>query len=126
MYEKACPLFVPLVEEGWCSKKITQLVASEYLSPLRIKGFDTVILGCTHYPLLEGVIAKVLGGKVKIVDSAAAAASEAMANLASRRLLNVCGPGRARFIASDAPEKFKTLALRLLGIKIARVEVHRF
>ncbi len=126
VYEKACPLFVPLVEEGWCSKKLTELVASEYLSPLKKKGFDTVILGCTHYPLLKGVIARVLGGRVKIVDSAAAAASEAMNNLASRKLLNVSGLGRAWFIASDAPGKFKTLALRLLGIKIGRVEVHRF
>ena len=126
VYEKACPLFVPLVEEGWCSKKLAEMVVSEYLTPLKKKGFDTVILGCTHYPLLKKVIARVLGGGVKIVDSAAVAASEAMNNLASRKLLNVSGSGRARFIASEAPEKFKTLALRLLGIKTGRVEVHRF
>ena len=99
---------------------------SEYLTPLKKKGFDTVILGCTHYPLLKKVIARVLGGKVNIVDSAAVAASEARANLASRKLLNSAGAGRAWFIASDAPEKFKTLALRLLGIKTGSVEVHRF
>ena len=107
-------------------KKLTELVVSEYLAPLKRKGFDTVILGCTHYPLLKGAIARVLGSGVKIVDSASASASEAMANLASRKLLNTSGPGRARFIASDAPEKFKALALRLLGIKIDRVEVRRF
>jgi glutamate racemase len=126
VYEKACPLFVPLVEEGWCRKRLTELVVSEYLAPLKNKGFDTVILGCTHYPLLEHVIARVLGGKVKIVDSASAVASEARDNLLSRKLLNVSGTGRSRFIASDAPEKFKSLAFRLLGIKIGHVEVKRF
>jgi len=126
VYEKACPLFVPLVEEGWCSKDLTELVACEYLAPLKKKDFDTVILGCTHYPLLKKVIARVLGGGVKIVDSAAAAASEAKTNLVSIKLLNASGSGGARFIASDAPEKFKALALRLLGIKIGSVEVKRF
>jgi len=126
VYEKACPLFVPLVEEGWCAKQLTEMVACEYLKPLKKKGFDTVILGCTHYPLLKNVISRVLGGGVNIVDSAAAAAEEAMTNLASRKLLNASGRGRIRFIASDAPGKFKTLALRLLGIKTGCVEVHRF
>ncbi|MFA6433473.1 MAG: glutamate racemase [Elusimicrobiales bacterium] len=126
VYEKACPLFVPLVEEGWCSKKVTELVVSEYLKPLKKKGFDTLILGCTHYPMLEGVIAKVLGGGIRIVDSAWAAAVEARNNLASGHLLNSAGRGRAWFIASDAPEKFKTLAWRLLRIRTGRVEVHRF
>ena len=124
--EKACPLFVPLVEEGWSSKKLTELVAVEYLAPLKKKDFDTVILGCTHYPLLKKVVRRVLGGGIRIVDSAEVTAAEAMNNLASRKLLNATGPGRAWFIASDAPEKFKLLALRLLGIKIGRVEVHRF
>jgi len=124
--EKACPLFVPLVEEGWCGKKITELVAAEYLAPFKKKRFDTMILGCTHYPLLKKVIRRVLGRGVRLVDSAEAAALEARAELVSRDLLNPGYGGKVRFIASDAPEKFRTLALRLLGIKTGRVEVKRF
>jgi len=125
VHEKACPLFVPLVEEGWCAKKVTELIAAEYLTPFKKKGFDTVILGCTHYPLLKKVIRRVLG-PVHIVDSAEVTAREAMANLSARDLLNPSGRGRASFIASDAPEKFRLLALRLLGIRTGRVEVKRF
>jgi len=125
VHEKECPLFVPLVEEGWCAKKVTELVAAEYLAPFKKKGFDTVILGCTHYPLLKKVIRRVLG-TVKIVDSAEVTAEEARANLASRNLLNSGGRGRASFITSDAPEKFGILARRLLGIQTGRVEVKRF
>ena len=126
VFEKACPLFVPLVEEGWCDKKVTELVAAEYLSPLRKKGFDTVILGCTHYPLLKKMIARALGGRIRIVDSAHATASEAMADLKARGLLNPARRGRESYIASDAPDKFKALALRLLNINIKSVEVKRF
>jgi len=126
IYEKACPLFVPLVEEGWCDKKVTELVAGEYLSALKNKNFDTVILGCTHYPLLKKVIARVLGGGVKIVDSAETTAAEARDVLESHGLLNSRGRGRVHFISSDAPEKFRALALRLLNIKTGRVEVKRF
>lgn len=124
--EKACPLFVPLAEEGWCGKKVTELVAAEYLSPFKKKNFDTVILGCTHYPLLKKVIAKALGRGVKIVDSAEAAALQARSALADLGMLNPSRSGREQFIASDAPDKFKKLALRLLGIRIKKVEVKRF
>jgi glutamate racemase len=124
--EKACPLFVPLVEEGWCEKKVTELVAEEYLAPFKKKGFDTVILGCTHYPLLKRVIGRILGGAVTVVDSAEVTALEARANLEARNLLNSGTAGKVRFIASDSPEKFKTLALRLLSIKTGPVEIKRF
>ncbi len=82
--EKACPLFVPLVEEGWCGKKVTELVAAEYLAPLKKRGIGTVILGCTHYPLLKKMIARALGGRVRIVDSARTAAQEVQAELRAR------------------------------------------
>ena len=126
VFEKACPLFVPLVEEGWCGKKVTKLVASEYLAPLRKRGFDTVILGCTHYPLIKKIIIKALGGRIKIVDSAQATALEVRADLGARDLLNPARRGRERYIASDAPDKFKALAFRLLSIKVKNVEVKRF
>jgi glutamate racemase len=124
--EKACPLFVPLVEEGWCDKKATELTAAEYLSPLKNGNFDTVILGCTHYPLLRKVIARALGRGTAIVDSAETTAAQAKAVLTAGDMLKHGGSGRARFIASDAPEKFSALARRLLGIRTGRVEVRRF
>ena len=125
--EKACPLFVPLVEEGWCSKPLAGLVAEEYLSRFRNRKIDAVILGCTHYPLLKKVIARVLGPRAEIVDSARAAASAARLELSGRGLLN---PSRARgedvFMVSDAPERFSVLAMRLLKLRTGEVTVKRF
>jgi glutamate racemase len=123
--EKACPLFVPLAEEGWCRKPVALTVAKEYLAPFRGKA-DALILGCTHYPLLKGVIARVMGPSTEIVDSARAAALAAKAELEARGLLNPGRRGRSEFVVSDAPEKFSALAGRLLGIKTGRVTVKRF
>ncbi len=124
--EKACPLFVPLVEEGWSSKPLAELVAREYLAGYRKRHFDALILGCTHYPLMKDVIARVMGPGTRIVDAALAAAAGAQAGLAGRRLLNPGRRGRSEFIVSDAPEKFSALALKLLGIKTGTVAVKRF
>ena len=124
--EKACPLFVPLVEEGWCSKPVAAAVAREYLRPFSGKKIDALILGCTHYPLLKKVIAKVMGPRTRIVDSARAAALSARAELAGRGLLNGGRRGLSEFIVSDAPERFSALALRLLGIRTGKVTVKRF
>lgn len=124
--EKACPLFVPLVEEGWCAKKVTSLVVSEYLGPLKGKGFDSLILGCTHYPLLKTAIRRELGGKINIIDSAEAVAAEAASALAAEGLSARGGAGRTEFVVSDSPEKFRRLARRLLGIDAGEVRVHRF
>lgn len=124
--EKACPLFVPLVEEGWCSKPVALQVAREYLRPFRKRRVDAVILGCTHYPLLKKIIAGVMGPRTKIVDSAHAAAARARLELAERGRLNSGRRGWSRFIVSDAPEKFSALAFRLLGIRTGEVKVKRF
>ncbi len=123
--EKACPLFVPLVEEGWCSRPVALEIAREYLSAFRGKA-DALILGCTHYPLLKKVIARVMGPRTRIVDSAKAAARAARDELAGRGLLNRNRGGRAEFIVSDAPERFSALALKLLKIRTGRVKVKRF
>jgi len=124
--EKACPLFVPLVEEGWCSKPVAATVAREYLAPFRGKKVDALILGCTHYPLLKKIIARVMGPRTRIVDSARVTAASARAELERRGLLKGGGKGRSEFIVSDAPERFSGLALRLLGIKTGKVAVKRF
>ncbi|HAU89595.1 MAG TPA: glutamate racemase [Elusimicrobia bacterium] len=123
--QQACPLFVPLVEEGWCAKPVAVTVAREYLSRHKGKA-DALILGCTHYPLLKRIIAGVMGPRTRIVDSARAAALAAREELAARGLLNPGRAGRSEFAVSDAPERFSALALRLLGIRTGRVTVKRF
>jgi len=123
--EKACPLFVPLVEEGWCSKPAAAITAREYLAPFRGK-IDVLILGCTHYPLLKKVIARVMGPRTEIVDSARAAAQDARAELSVRGLLSASRRGRSEFIVSDAPDRFSALAFKLLKIRTGKVTVKRF
>jgi len=123
---KACPLFVPLVEEGWWGHAATALAAREYLSDLRGSGIDTLILGCTHYPLLKGVLRRVMGPKVRLIDSAQQTALETERLLLSLGLRRQGGRGRRRFFVSDAPGRFLKLARRLLGMQVARVELHAF
>ena len=123
VYSKNCPLFVPLVEEGWAGDGIVDIAARKYLSALKEKKIDTVILGCTHYPLLKPAIQKVMGKTVKLVDSAEETAKEA------RNLLEACGlkypgrrAGRSKFYVSDAPGKFLTVAKRFLGKDVKTAE----
>ena len=121
---RACPLFVPLVEEGWLDTDATRLIAREYLTPLHDADVDTVVLGCTHYPLLKPVIGDVLGERVTLVDPAEETAAETGRVLA-RLGLRANGDGGApahRFIASDAPQQFLRLGQRFLGAAIDRVE----
>jgi glutamate racemase len=112
----ACPLFVPLVEEGWLAHSVTRQVAEEYLAPLAGAGVDTLILGCTHYPLIRPIIAEVakrLLGEVTLVDSAAAAAQD-VATLLSRAGLSHPpeGQGAHHFFVTDAPERVGEVAGR--------------
>ncbi|MCX5703395.1 MAG: glutamate racemase [Candidatus Omnitrophica bacterium] len=112
----ACPLFVPFAEEGWLNGKVVQEVARTYLKPLKQARVDTVILGCTHYPLLKGVIKKVLGADVILIDSAKQVAIEVKKILASDGLLNKARRAGARkFYVSDNPQWFNSLAKRFLG-----------
>jgi len=111
----ACPLFVPFVEEGWLEGRVVTEVAEKYLAPLKKAGVDTVILGCTHYPLLRPVIKRVLGSKVSLIDSAKQVAFEVKRILSGDELLNKGHKGRHKFFVSDNPEWFKGLAKRFLG-----------
>jgi glutamate racemase len=121
--EQPCPLFVPLVEEGWVDHPVTEQVAREYLAPLVAAGVDTVVLGCTHYPLLAPVLARVLPAGTTLIDSAAETARETAALLASRGLTAPAGRrGGLRLAATDAPDAFATLAARFLGAPVERVE----
>jgi glutamate racemase len=119
----ACPLFVPLVEEGWLDTEVTRLVAKEYLDPLRSAHVDTLVLGCTHYPLLKSVIGSVVGREVRLIDSAEETAAETATTLRDAGLAHsATDSARYRFIASDAPEQFLRVGGRFLGSSIDRVE----
>lgn len=117
-----CPLFVPFVEEGWLEGRVVLEVANTYLRPLKEAKVDTVILGCTHYPLLKPVIKEVLGSAVRLIDSAKQVAIEVKNILANESLVNTAlQTGKQRFYVSDNPEWFSSLAARFLGEEIKSV-----
>ncbi|MBU0503924.1 MAG: glutamate racemase [Candidatus Omnitrophica bacterium] len=112
----ACPLFVPLVEEGWTKGEVVIDVVKKYLEPLKLARVDTVILGCTHYPLLKPVIEEVMGEKVALIDSAKQVAIEVKKILSGENMLNKKSHrGRHQFYVSDNPEWFNGLAKSFLG-----------
>jgi glutamate racemase len=121
---RACPLFVPLAEEGMTDHPAARLIAAEYLAPFREDGIDTLILGCTHYPLLKPIIGATMGAEVPLIDSAEETARETAALLAERRLGRQDG-GRPeyRYLVSDLPEQFLKVGQRFLGARIEGVEV---
>ncbi len=123
VYSKACPLFVPLVEEGWWDKKITGEICAEYLSELRKHRVDTLVLGCTHYPFLKKAIGNVMKGAT-LIDSAYETAHAVRALLAQKGILNTSGRKPAyRFYVTDAPEKFKKLGSSFLRYGIEKVKL---
>ncbi len=126
IFSAACPLFVPFVEEGWLDGKITEQVAEVYLNPLRKKNIDTLILGCTHYPLLKATIQKVAGSKIKLVDSVAPTAARLNAILSENGLhYPHKRQGKLEVFVSDKPRNFIRIGEKFLGEKISRVEVVR-
>ena len=122
----ACPLFVPLVEEGWWEHPVTKAVAREYLKPFKGRQLDSVILGCTHYPLIKPLLKRTIGGKTQLIDSAVEVAREADRNLRSRGLRRERGKGGQSFYVTDGAERFRRLAQRILGGPRRRVQVVRF
>lgn len=122
----ACPLFVPLVEEGWSHHAATRMVVTESLAPLAQSGIDTLILGCTHYPLLRELIEASLGPEVQLVDSAAAVAEELAQRLESGVILPAPSGSRQRlnYLVTDVADRFREVALRFLdGLPVERVEM---
>lgn len=116
VFEKACPLFVPLAEEGWIEHKATYQIAKEYLQELRDKEIDTLILGCTHYPILSKPIQSVVGENVKLIDSGLAS-SEVVRNEIQRigLLTNSSAKGNISIYLSDISTNFKSIAELFLG-----------
>jgi len=119
---QACPLFVPLAEEGWLDNRITLDIAKKYLAPLTREKIDTLVLGCTHYPLLKNVISRVVGRGVRIVDSASSVAEEVAGILRKSNALSAASKRPVhRFFATDAVEQFARIGQRFLGKRIRKV-----
>jgi glutamate racemase len=122
VYVKDCPLFVPLVEENWTTGPITLSIAHKYLNFLKKKKIDTLILGCTHYPLLINTIQKVMGGRVSLINSAKEVAQDLKIILEKNNIFNrQKSRGKIRFFVSDEPERFKKLGANFLNSPIENV-----
>jgi glutamate racemase len=120
---RACPLFVPFVEEGWLDREATRLVAREYLAPMANANVDALVLGCTHYPLLKPLIGEILGERVRLIDSAEETAAET-GRVLDRLEARADGDSAPcyRFVASDAPEQFLRMGQRFLGETVKGVD----
>jgi glutamate racemase len=122
--QRACPLFVPLVEEGWFDHPAGELIAREYLQPLRAAGVDTLVLGCTHYPLLKPLLQRVMGPEVRLIDSGEETAS-VVAHVLDRNDLRAPEGNTAehRFAVSDDEARFRQVGTRFIGDRLGRAEV---
>jgi glutamate racemase len=123
VFSCACPLFVPLVEEGLTNSKITKDIAELYLKSLKTRRIDTLILGCTHYPLLKQIIGKVMGKKVVVVDSAKETAKTVFSILVTNNIKNTSNKRPSyKFYVSDDPSNFKKWGIKFLGKNIEDVK----
>lgn len=126
----ACPLFVPLVEEGWTNHEAAYVIAREYLRPFMHGEVDTLVLGCTHYPLLKQLIGETVGREIRLIDSAEETALDTSRMLAENGLATSEGAdhgiGSYRFVASDDPQQFLSLGQRFFGDTIEHVEIRTF
>lgn len=126
VYTRACPLFVPLVEEGWIDNEAARATITLYLHSFKESAVDTMILGCTHYPLLKNSIAEFLGRGVQLIDSAEETAKVVRATLARYGLARRKGNGRSSFFVTDVPDRFVKVGARFLGEQVeSAVRVER-
>jgi glutamate racemase len=121
---RACPLLVPLIEEGWLESGVTDEIVMQYLAPLLQDGIDTLVLGCTHYPLLRNAIGRLVGDEVALVDSAQNCAL-AVRDLLAAEKLGAAGatPGTLRVALTDPPDAFLRVAREALQLEVGEVEV---
>lgn len=123
VYSQACPLFVPLVEEGWLEHPVTRMTAQEYLRPVLAEEVDSLVLGCTHYPLLKPLLRDVVGEGVRLIDSAVTTAELAARCLHAEGLAHVGRrPASYRYVVTDVPLRFQTIGERFLGRSLGLVE----
>jgi glutamate racemase len=122
--QRACPLFVPLVEEGWFDHPAADLIAREYLAPLTAAGVGALVLGCTHYPLLKPLLQRVMGSEVRLIDSGQETARVVASALRERGLEAPDGaPASHRFAVSDDEARFRQVGARFIGDRLSRAEV---
>jgi glutamate racemase len=122
--QRACPLFVPLVEEGWFEHPAGDLIAREYLAPLTAAGVGALVLGCTHYPLLKPLLQRVMGPEVRLIDSGQETARVVASAIRERGLEAPDGaPATHRFVVSDDEARFRQVGVRFIGDRLARAEV---
>ncbi len=122
VFGQACPLFVPLVEEGWIKGKVIKEVVTHYLSNLKKKNIDTLILACTHYPLISGLIKEEMGKGVSLVNPARELVKEVKKLLTKKNLLAKKRRRKDRFFLSDLNPNFKKLGECFLGMKIEKIK----
>jgi glutamate racemase len=122
--QRACPLFVPLVEEGWFEHPAGDLIAREYLAPLTAAGVGALVLGCTHYPLLKPLLQRVMGPEVRLIDSGEETARVVASAIRERGLEAPDGaPATHRFVVSDDEARFRQVGVRFIGDRLDRAEV---
>lgn len=123
IFTKACPLFVPLAEEGWTSNDVAYLTVEHYLGGFKKEAIDTLVLGCTHYPLLKTIISKVMGKNVRLIDSAIETASETKEILRKNNMEKKSkGKPLREFYVTDAPKKFINIGEKFLEHKIENIQ----
>ncbi len=118
IYTRACPMLVPLVEEGWTDNEIARHTVEYYLGSLKASGIDTLLLGCTHYPMLSGLIGEVMGPRVRLVDSATATAAAVRQRLSALELSRCEGSGNQSFFVTEMPERFVRVGRRFFGPRV--------
>ncbi len=123
VYSQPCPLFVPLVEEGWGDKPAAKLIIQEYLTPLKTAQIDTLVLGCTHYPLLEEQIRDFVSEKVALVDSATTCAHDLKLLLENKNILSESADADATFFVTDMAARFSELGANFLGKTLNAIKV---
>jgi glutamate racemase len=122
--QRACPLFVPLVEEGWFEHPAAELIALEYLQPLKQAGVDVLVLGCTHYPLLKPLLQRTMGPDVRLIDSGEETAAAVRSALQSSGLDAPAGAVPShRFVVSDDEARFRQVGSRFIGERLRKAEV---
>lgn len=128
-YQMACPLFVPLVENGHTDDEIARLAAKEYLTPLKNAGVDTLILGCTHYPLLKNIIGEVMGDGVSLINSGEVTAQSLSKSLEEEEMLSEEIANYSYYV-SDDPSGFDLLATKFLGKQVTsepiKIEIEKY
>jgi glutamate racemase len=122
--QKACPLFVPLVEEGWFDHPAAVLVATEYLEPMKRAGVDVMVLGCTHYPLLKPLLQRIMGPDIRLIDSGEETAATVYNALRSSGLdAPATASPEHRFVVSDDEARFRQVGTRFIGERLGKAEV---